>query len=255
MLFLPWYTQPMGLKKRRNTRIGNWCGGNSAGFTLIEVLIATLVLSMVIYLATISYAVFLDTWERKRLLDVVAIQEYRSRFLLRNSLESIFDYYVTDPKSERINRRFPFFKGEKERLEFVTLSSVFHKGKPAVARIRLQKNEANDSKALIYEEASLEQRYIRYNDDSLEYEIGMPICENLKSLHIRYFGVWETKFDLLKDAFVTEYKWQETFEGKKRNATPDIIEIKVGFGAGETNLVFPVMAHSPGKGYFFNSER
>ncbi len=245
----------MGLKKRRGTHIRNWCGGNSAGFTLIEVLIATLILSMVVYLATISYAMFLDAWEKKRLSDISAIQEYRSRFLLRNALESMFDYYVTDPKSEKRDRRFPFFEGEKESLRFVTLSSVFHQGKPAVARIRLQKNEADDSKALIYEEASLEQRYLRYNDDSLEYGNGMLICDNLKSLRIRYFGAWETKFDLLKDAFVTEYKWQETFEGNERNTIPDIIEMIVTSGAGETKLVFPIMAHSPGKGYFFNREK
>ena len=210
---------------------------------------------MVIYLATISYSMFLDTWERKRLSDVVAIQEYRSHVLLRNSLESIFDYYVTDPESEKSNRRFPFFKGEKESLEFVTLSSVFHKGKPAVAQIRLKKSEANNLKALIYKEVSLDQTYIRYNDDPLEYKNSMLICDNLKSVRIRYFGIWETKFVHEKHDFVTVYKWQETFEGKERNAVPDTIEIIVESGEGETRLVFPVMAHSQGKGYFFNRER
>ena len=245
----------MGLKKRRNTRIKSWCGGNNTGFTLVEVLVATLVLSMVIYLATLSYSLFLDTWKRKKLSDVTAMQQYRSHFLLRNSLESIFDYYVTDPESEKNNRRFPFFKGEKESLEFVTLSSVFHKGKPAVARIRLKKSEVGNLKALIYEETSLNGTYIRYYDDVLEYKNEMLICDNLKSVSIRYFGVWEVKYDLEKDAFVTEYKWRETFKGKKRNATPNTIEMMIVSGEGETRLVFSIMAHSPGKGYFFNSER
>lgn len=245
----------MGLKKRRSTNIKSWCGKNSAGFTLIEVLIATLVLSMVIYLATISYSLFLDTWERKRLSDVTAIQEYRSRFLLRNSLESIFDYYVTDPKSERNVRRYPFFKGQKESLEFVTLSSVFHKGTPAVARIRLTRSEVGNLKALIYEETSLAKTYIRYNDDPIEYKNQMLIYNNLKSVRIRYFGVWEIRFDPGKESVITEYKWQETFEGNERNAVPHTIEMIVEFGEGETMLVFPIMAHSPRKGVFFNRER
>ena len=245
----------MEFKKRSSTSIKNWSGKNNGGFTLIEVLIATLVLSMVVYLATISYSLFLDTWQRKRLSDITAIQEYRTHLLLRNSLESIFDYYVTDPKSERSIRWYPFFKGGKESLEFVTLSSVFHKGKPAVARIRLKKGEVDDLKALIYEETSLDQTYLKYNDDPIEYKNGMQIYDNLKTIRIRYFGVWEGRFDPAKETVVMEYKWQETFEGKERNAVPDTIEMIVESAEGETKLVFQVMAHSSKKGTFFNRER
>ena len=74
-------------------------------------------------------------------------------------------------------------------------------------------------------------------------------------MRIRYFGVWEIRFDLEKDHFVTEYKWQETFEGKERNAVPHTIEMIIESGEGEIRLVFPVMAHSPRKGYFFNREK
>ena len=245
----------MGSKKRRSTNIKNWCGENNAGFTLIEVLIATLVLSMVIYLTTVSYSLFLNTWERKRLSDVSAIQEYRSRLLLRNSIESIFDYYVTDPESERNNRWFPFFKGGKESLEFVTLSSVFHKGKPAVAKMQIEKSEAGNLKSLVYKEASLAKNYIRYKDNPLEYKNQMVIYDNLKSVCIRYFGVWEIRFVHERQNFVTEYKWQETFEGNERNAVPDTIEMIVESEEGETRLVFPILAHITRKGYFFSSEK
>ena len=245
----------MGLKKRRSTNIKSWCGKNSAGFTLIELLIATLVLSMVIYLATLSYSLFLNTWERKKLSDVAAIQEYRSHLLLRNSIESIFGYYVLDRESERSNHRFPIFKGQKESLEFVTLSSVFHKGKPAVAQIKLEQSEVSNLKTLVYREASLEQTYIRYRDDPIEYKNRMPIYESLKSFRIRYFGLWGTEFDKVKQEFVPVYKWQETFEGKERSVVPDTIEMIVESEVGETKLVFPIMAHSLGRYYFFNREK
>ena len=245
----------MASKKRRNTSIKNWFGENSAGFTLIEVLIATLVLSMVVYLATLSYSLFLDTWERKKLSDIAAIQEYRTHLLMRNAVESTFDYYVTDPKSKRNTQWYPFFKGQKESLEFVTLSSVFQKGKPAIARIRLKKSTSGNPKVLVYEETSLVKTYIRYNDDPVEYKNEMSIYDNLKSVHIRYFGIWALRFDPGKEGFVEEYKWQETFQGKERNAVPHTIEMTVAFEEGETMLVFPVMAHSQKKGTFFNHER
>ena len=61
---------------------------NPKGFTLIEVLISTMVLAVIIYLATLSYSMFLNTWGERRLSDTNAINKYRSHMLLRSSLVS-----------------------------------------------------------------------------------------------------------------------------------------------------------------------
>ena len=107
------------------------------GFTLIEVLISSMVLAVIIYLGTLSYSMFLSMWGERRLLDTKAVNKYRSHMLLRSSLESVYDYYVTDRANERLGLYYPFFKGEKDEMEFVTLSSVFKKGFPAAARLRI----------------------------------------------------------------------------------------------------------------------
>ena len=51
-------------------------GNRNAGFSLIEVLIATMILSALVYLATLSYSMFLNVWEQKKLTDTKAINDY-----------------------------------------------------------------------------------------------------------------------------------------------------------------------------------
>lgn len=232
------------------SRIGN----HSAGFTLIETLIATLILSAVIYLAVLSYSIFLDVWGQKRLSDTSAIDAYRSHTLIRSAIESIYDYYVTDPANEKKGLHYPYFKGGRDALEFVTLSSVFKKGVPAAARIRLNNQHAGDEnyRTIIYEEVPLDKTYIKYAGDNLKYSRLMAVYTGVKKIHIRYYGVWETKWMPEKDDFETIYKWQETFDGKKKNAVPEIIEMTLTTNNGDKTLLFTVRGNNVYKRGFFS---
>lgn len=229
-------------------------GNRSAGFTLIEVLIATMVLSAVVYLATLSYSMFLNVWEEKRLTDTSAINGYRSHILVRSALESIYDYYVTDPANEKKGLHYPYFKGGRDTLEFVTLSSVFKKGVPAAARIRLKDQDNGDEKyrAIVYEEAPLDNAYIKYYSDNLKYSRLMAVYTGIKKINIRYYGVWETKWMPEKHDFETIYKWQETFDGKKKNAVPEIIEMTLITDNGDKTLFFTVRGNNVYKRGFFS---
>jgi prepilin-type N-terminal cleavage/methylation domain-containing protein len=226
----------------------------NAGFTLLEVLIATMVLSAVVYLATLSYSMFLNVWEEKRLTDTSAINDYRSHILVRSALESIYDYYVTDPANEKAGRYYPFFKGKGDMIEFVTLSSVFSKGAPAIARLRLERQDmaAGEYYKVIYEEAPLDQTYIKYADDKTEYSHAMVVYTEVKKINIRYYGEWETRWVPERYDFETVYRWQETFCGEKRNTVPETIELTLNTKAAETTLLFPVRANNVYKRAFFN---
>jgi len=238
-------------------RLGNLrraIDNHSAGFTLIETLIATLILSAVIYLATLSYSIFLDVWGQKRLSDTRAIDAYRSHILVRSALESIYDYYVTDPANEKNGLHYPYFKGGRDTLEFVTLSSVFKKGLPAAARIKLKNPDTGNEnyRTVIYEESLLDKAYIKYSGDNLKYSRLMTVYTGVKNLNIRYYGVWETKWSPEKDDFETIYKWQKTFDGKKKKAVPELIEITLITDDGDKTLLFPVRGNNVYKRAFFN---
>ena len=156
------------------------CG--QQGFTLIEIIAATTILAIIIYLALTAYAFWGDAWRKGRLADTRSLDLYRSHILCRSAIESVCDYYVTDPVNERNRVHYPYFIGDGTSLAFVTLSSVFSKGMPAAARIRMAETETGVQN-LVYEETSLLRQYIRYEDKVPEYDRQIVLFENVKRLN------------------------------------------------------------------------
>jgi prepilin-type N-terminal cleavage/methylation domain-containing protein len=240
------------MKRARSIRVVSPDRLNNSGFTLIEVLIATMVLGAMIYLATFSYSAVLNVWGQRRLTDVRALSEYRNHALCRSALESVFDYYVTDPVSERQGAFYPYFKGEPDQLQFVTLSSVFHKGLPAAARLKVTagSGDAEGTYLVTYEEMPLNRWYIRYDNQEPAYTDAMVVYENIRAFKIRYYGLGVVgPFSGPGQTVVkTAYDWYERFDGSVTRSIPELIEIQLYTeGNGETRLVFPVRVYNPGK--------
>jgi len=191
------------------------------GFTLIEILVVTLILSVMVSLAFFAMGLYLKTWSGRSLGDTRTLQEYRSRTLVRHALESVWEYYVTDPANERIEIFYPFFKGETRSLTGVTTSSVFQKGVPAVFRIRLGDGNETDG-SLIYEEAPLEKWYLRYMNDSPVFAYSLVMMTRITQIGFRYYGFWEI-LPLAENEDIPQivYRWQETFDGRERGDIPE----------------------------------
>ena len=136
----------------------------------------------------------------------------------------------------------------------MTLSSVFEKGKPAAARIRLAKEGKDGPGKLVYEEASLRETYIRYEADQPEYGGTITLYPDVTRVTIRYYGAWEYQFLPARQDFFMVYKWQKTFSGRQRSAVPVTIEMTVETPKEKLKLVFHVKIQNLGKGLLFNPE-
>jgi len=225
---------------------------NIAGFTLIEVLVATLILSFVIYAGTLSYSMFLDIWGKKRVEDIDAIHEYRYHMLLKAALESIYDYYVTDRINERAGFYYPFFRGEREEIEFITLSPVFRGRTPALARLRVERQK--EGRNLLYEEMPLDTTYIKYNDFKAEYKYSFIAYSDIEKIAIRYYGELERRLLPYREEFERLYGWTESFQGKVLKGVPKKIEITIERDDGVKRLLFSVKANNIFKKGFFQGE-
>jgi len=230
----------------------------NSGFTLIEVLVATIILASLVYLSTLSYSLFLRIWQQGGAKANVAVERYRTDSLLRSSLDSIYDYYVTDPANEKAGFYYPFFKGGPDEVEFVTLSSVFRKGWPAVARLRMREVQEREQShyQVVYEETPLQDSYVKYNDFSQGYQHTMIVYDNVKNFRLRYFGEWEPEhvFGKATAPPVIMYKWQDSFYGRKTGAIPRQIDLAVTIGDDHEMLHYRVMAENVFKRSFFTRE-
>jgi len=224
------------------------------GFTLIEVLISTTIIAIVVYLAFLAQSFFLNIWYSNKLASNIAMEEYRVHSLMRSAIESITEYFITDPESEKAGAYYPFFNADSSSVEFVTLSSVFFKGSAAAGKLFLKKNTKEKTMALIYEEASLDATYIRYQGERIAYSRSMVIADGLSSVTFRYYGTWEIIWNDELEYFEANKQWQDVYQGKDRKTTPDIIEISLAGKDGEQRLSFPVKSHNPYKAAFFDNE-
>lgn len=224
------------------------------GFTLIEVLISTTIIGLVVYLAFLAQSFFVNIWYSNKLATNIAMEEYRAHSLLRSAIESITEYFITDPESERIGVRYPFFNAGSTSVEFVTLSSVFFKGSAAAGKLSLKKNSEEKTTELIYAEAPLNTTYIRYRGDKIAYSRSMVIAGGLSKATFRYYGTWEIIWNVELEFYETKKRWQDVYQGKDRETTPDIIEISLAGISGDQTLSFPVKSHNPYKNAYFNSE-
>ncbi len=227
---------------------------NNHGFTLVEMLISTAILAMIIYLASLSLGTFLALWHRSQAGELETLHGFRARTLVRASMESCWDYYVTDSANETKVIHYPFFKGRENQLEFVTISSVFWKGCPAVARLKTIEGDTPGSFSLVYEEAPLDKNYLRYHNDKAEFSRTLRLQNRVKRVKLRYLGVWQVKSTSAVDEYQTISRWQDTFSGKKESMLPARIELTMTTADGDERLLFPIRGNNVYKQNFLHPE-
>jgi len=226
----------------------------SSGFTLIEVLISTIILGMVLGIALMASSGFMDVWQKGDRLFSDAFTLVRYKILLSESIESTYEYYLTDKpgQNRQKDKYFPFFAGKSQSAEFVTLSSVFNHGAPAIAKLYVQKNDSGKYD-LVYKEADLEKFFIKYAQDKIEYTRQIDIYQNLENIKFRYYGLVETKFDpeLMKADRI--FEWEDKFSGRQTMHVPKQMEITINSDeTGQKKMLYTIKAENKYKNGLFN---
>jgi hypothetical protein len=225
---------------------------------LVEVLIATLILTMLVYLATLSYSIFLRVWSERRFSDVQATDGYRAHLLLRSAIESTYDYYVLVSSTQTAGGHCPYFKGTAETIEFVTLSSVFRHGQSAAARLRLdERSPASQDgfRSLVYEEALLDGTYLNRLSDQPEYSHILTVDPKVRTIRLRYLTEVPTATIPGQPASKTAVEWRDTFNAQGASGLPSVIELAITHEDGDLLLLFPVRAFNHSKRLLFHEPR
>jgi prepilin-type N-terminal cleavage/methylation domain-containing protein len=217
---------------------------NQKGFTLIEMLVAGMILSIIVALAFFSMTFYLNEWEHGRMGDISAVEQYRRKQLVTAAMESAWEYYVTDPANERLNQYYPYFIGNPESVSFVTTSPVFTETDAAAARMSLRKIPDSSGRTLLYEEAPLDKFYIRYYDDKIKYPYSLGFHVNQSDLRIRYYGLDEIRFLPQQEDFEEIMQWHDRFDGKERRVMPELIAITGTSGRDQTIFRFEIRARN-----------
>lgn len=202
------------------------------GFTLIEILIAMLVLSMVMFIGSLSFSTFSQRWQKDMGSFTAEVANAKNLVLLQNTINGIANYIVKDSDDDPVY----FFRGNDKYLVFVTNKPVFSIGEQALIRLSVRVNQ-DGSQQLVYEESPFERSPIVYLDELPEAKYSQVLLSD-EDIRFNYYG-WQDQQQRSDyyEGQATSPKWIPEYLGEQSGMLPYAINIT--WGKNEP-IIFPV---------------
>ena len=199
------------------------------GFSLLEMLVAMTVLSMVIGISTYAYSMFIRQWDGHLGRFDEAQAQYQRLEWLAAALEDTLPYVVRDDDGVPVF----YFLGRDEGLTLVTMSPIFAIGEPALIRVFREPDEG-DAWKLVYEEAPFAGTLLVHPDQRMDFRHRLVIARGLPRPVFRYFGSTNLRS--------RSRSWFDEYDGMVRQFHPEKIELRLGSDAAVFR--FPVRVDS-----------
>ena len=204
------------------------------GFSLLEMLVAVVVLSMVIGISTYAYSMFIRQWDGRLGRFDEAQAQYQRLEWLAAALEDTLPYVVRDDEGAL---GF-YFLGREEGLTLVTMSPIFAIGEPALIRVFREPDE-EDAWKLVYEEAPFAGTLLVHPDQRMDFRHRLVIARGLPRPVFRYFGWTDLRSRVtVEESLSAERLWFDEYDGIVRQFHPEKIELRLGREAAV--IEFPV---------------
>jgi prepilin-type N-terminal cleavage/methylation domain-containing protein len=153
------------------------------GFTLVELLIAMTVLTMVIGLSSFAFSLFSRYWDGNLERFERSLGSLQRLDLVITALDDALPWAVRGGGGEV---GF-YFLGREEGVTFVTNSPVFEPGAPALVRL-FREQTKNGKWALYYEEAPLGEVSLRFASQVVPFKYRLQVLGSASEIGFRYYG-------------------------------------------------------------------
>lgn len=204
------------------------------GFTLVEMLVSMVLLSMVLLIASNAYSMFSERWNGRLGHFNQSVKNAKQLILVQESLKGIISYVVTNEK----NQPRMYFEGNRNGFVAVTLLSLFTPEVPAVMRLQIIQND-DFTFTLIYQEATMSDRLLTKAQQPLAFSEPIVLFDNLSEVNFQYFG-WptlESKYwqaDSSKGSRPMQ-AWFDEYNSLERSLQPE--QVKITFTTAQRSYV------------------
>ncbi|MFN3406864.1 MAG: type II secretion system protein J [Caldimicrobium sp.] len=210
----------------------------SQGYTLIEVLMAILIFSTLVFLATFAFTQGMKQYEVVVRKGLNFFEETKLLFLERN-IASATDYFIADEK----NYWFPYFIGRDNLISYVSLSPLA-KDIPVIAFLE-KKQESSGKFSLVYYEIpvyTLNYKEIQRIITFKEYQINpsLTILSDLEDLKFQFYT-----YDTIKKDWVWSSEHKE-----KTVYLPRMVKISYLFNEERVHYFFGIHTDSTRKVFY-----
>jgi prepilin-type N-terminal cleavage/methylation domain-containing protein len=197
------------------------------GFTLIEVLIAMLLLSLVMFIGSLSFSVFTQRWQSDMGHFTEQADRARKLFLLQRAIQGVSNYFVLDAKKEPVY----FFLGNSSHLVFVTNNPLFSSETQALIRLSVISLEEGGKQQLVYQESNFIQSPL-FSLTPLPPPERSLVILTAPNIRFNYFG-WSSTKDRLEYFSGESFKpvepvWQDEYLAQNLLILPYAINLTWG---------------------------
>lgn len=197
-------------------------------FTLIETLIAMVLLSLLMLGGALAYDYFTQNWQRNKGNMDAAMERHHITTLVQRVTQHTYPKVVF--KNIQTEQLGFYFLGREEGFTAVASASVQDPSTPAVYRL-FREQKANGRWRLVYEEAMLNAIALEDGNQSLPFGFRRILYDDIEQLSFSYFG-WEN-YDVRRDMLSAENtvestpEWFNQYDGLERVAHPLTIRINL----------------------------
>ncbi|MDN7134490.1 PulJ/GspJ family protein [Pseudidiomarina terrestris] len=199
---------------------------SSSGFTLVETLIAMVLLSLLMISGALAFDYFSQNWQRNKGIAQDSGERHHLATLVQKVTRNTYSKAVYDD-----NERLGFyFLGRDEGFTAVSHISVQNPNASSVYRLFREPN-GDGGFRLVYEEAVLTAVYLRNASQELPFNFRRILYDNLEQIEFRYFGFQSlTQRNQTVSAEGPEQyslEWFSEYDGMQRVLHPQGIEVNL----------------------------
>ncbi|MFT5813625.1 MAG: prepilin-type N-terminal cleavage/methylation domain-containing protein [Psychroserpens sp.] len=206
-----------------------------SGFTLVEMLVSMVLLSMVLLISSGAYSLFSERWNGRLGHFNKSVVQAKQLILIQEALNSITSYVVNNDNEQA---KF-YFEGNTSGFVAVTLRSLFSPETAAVMRIQIVQNPDFTYK-LTYQESLMATQLLISTKQSLNFNNPIILFDDLTKVNFQYFG-WpsaESK-NWTIDSSIEQPKpaaWFNEYNSLMTNLQPE--QIKITFTNADGDFTF-----------------
>ena len=218
---------------------------SQSGFTLVELLISTALLSLILFVASYSFSLFAGSWGKELGRYEQTAKFTRNIELVRRVFASTIPLLVD--RGDGSQNSALYLDGRKQFLRAASRYGVFTTDS-VIYQLSLEStNEGGEQ--LIYQEVASNQVLLDSYEQAITFSNKLVLLDSVSQVAFSYFG-WENfqqKSVQQSGMGIASKVWQESFNAKEKQLFPESMKVSVVYGSaqtGEQNLVLRALLPS-----------
>lgn len=205
----------------------------SKGFTLIELMIAISILTLLLFTGSYSYGLLSERWDKELGHFNAAATNSKNLELTQRLLEGIQSFVIVDDKKKPSF----FFIGNEKSLLAVSQEGLFSGGSAEIFRLTVVETETGLFD-LVYQSRSTKNFILKGTNQIVEFDKKLILFKGLVGISFEYFG-WRHMFEKTDDEG-RGFKplWLNAYSGIESQYMPE--RIRLYLSKDNKTIVLPV---------------